>query len=196
MNGGIKAIHILVAFAIAAVAFGAGVFALRSGKEVSATVQKPAAPLPFNAPPAEVGEQPAADVPAKKAESPVARAAVKSAVVPAGSAVDKGKPVSAVSSAVRIDAPPGKSPWTLKTIWGLPNPRKLGAKEKEALKLLGGARDAPQFKFSRVELDDGSTIPGTPSMDADDVKKRVLDKVKSKGMADGFEAVILRTGSA
>jgi hypothetical protein len=81
--------------------------------------------------------------------------------------------------------------WTLKTMFGLPAPRKLTAKEKAGLRLLGTADDTHTYKFNRMTLDDGSTIPGTPVLSSKEIKDRVIGPIKKLGLADGFEAAVI-----
>ncbi|HEY1375263.1 MAG TPA: hypothetical protein VGF55_00625 [Gemmataceae bacterium] len=81
--------------------------------------------------------------------------------------------------------------WTTSTMWGLAAPRKLTGHEKAALNLLGTADSTNTYKFNRVTLDDGSTIPAMPAPTDKELKEMAIGPIKQRGMADGFEAAIL-----
>jgi hypothetical protein len=81
-------------------------------------------------------------------------------------------------------------PWKTRSGYGLPNPRKLTSREKSALNMLGKAEAIHRANYTRIPLPDGSTIPGVPTIDGNEAKKRLLDKVALKGLGDGFEEFV------
>jgi hypothetical protein len=116
--------------------------------------------------------------PEPPAEAPVAP--------PAANPNDTLRPVAAPKKAAVPDLG-----WTVKTIWGLPSPRKLTAKEKAGLAMLGTAEDTHGYEFNSVTIEDGSRIPGTPALSSKETKEHVLGPIKSLGLADGFEAAVI-----
>lgn len=172
MNEGVKPFHILVVLVVAAGAFAGGVVILRKeppAPRQEAAVQQLAALSVKD----EAEDKPAAE-PAQP-EPPAAPPAVKTAPV--------------APKATPAPAAPVHKEW-VSTIWGLPEPRKLTSKEKAALALLGTVEDTAGFKFSTVRLEDGSSIPGVPPPESEEVTRRVVAKVKALGLPDGFEAVV------
>lgn len=174
MNDGRKTLQVVLFLGLALSTFAGGFFLLQKDNPA------PIAP-PANAErQAEEEKAQAPDKPPKANPPDVAENAKPAA--------PKVAPLAAVKSAPVAKTETGT--WTLKTIWGLPKPRKLTAKEKQALAQLGTVEDVQDFKFSRVVLDDGSVIPGKPAPDATEVTRRMVDKVRTLGLADGFEAMI------
>ncbi len=200
MGNTFRAVQVVVCLLVALAAFAAGFVMLHAGKAIVPPEQRAAGPAeaaPWLAAAVEVDAAKAAAEARPSAKIPSVRV---EGTPPAGVAIppltgDKARtfpgPQTLANKPFAVSGAPDKSMWKVKTMFGLPKPHKLNAKEKAALKLLGGARDEPQFKFSSMELEDGSRIPGTPLLESKDVKQRVLGKVKDMGIADGFEAAIL-----
>ena len=58
------------------------------------------------------------------------------------------------------------------------------------MNLLGGAAAIHKATYSRVTVNDGSTVPGVPPLENGEAKKLLFDKIKAKGMGDGFSEFI------
>jgi hypothetical protein len=161
MFDSIKLIPATIAVGAATATFGVGVFFMLSGNPKPVPLAPRVGPVPVVDPPAVI----AAELPAA-VQAPKQVAIANPPVVP-----EQG--------------------WTLKTMFGLPSPRKLTKKEKAGLQLLGSADDTHTYKFNRMTLDDGSTIPGTPAPNSKEIKDRVVGPIKKLGLADGFEAAVI-----
>jgi hypothetical protein len=174
-----RLIPILGAVAMGALAFAAGAFLLGVSQKVTET--SPAAVAEANPPPS--SDSPNEEAP--KVDAPKAPPRINAQAEQAQPAPPRFDP--------RLPLPPQakvRGKWEKMSGYGLPNPRKLTDEEKAALKLLGSAIDIQGYKFSGTTLDDGSTIPGLPSLSGDEVREIVLGKIRSKGLADGFEEAI------
>jgi hypothetical protein len=172
MSSGLKLAHVAVAVAVCAAVYVAGVFFMVDKALENPPAMPPLAAIAPDAPPIPAPMPPMAEAAAEPA-APAPVAAPPAAVVP------NNAPVVPATE------------WTLKTIFGLPAPRKLTAKEKAGLLMLGTADDTQGFEFNRMTLDDGSTIPGSPALSAQEVRERIAGPIKKLGLADGFEAAVI-----
>jgi hypothetical protein len=173
MGDGRKILPLAVALLAGAAAFGAGVMWLGGGDQPTPHERVAAA-----APTARlaVEETPTTD-PAASPEQ------ATTFVLPTRTPASFGPgPVSVPAAR--------QGPWAKRSGYGLPDPRPLTAAEKQALNLLGDGVKTAGYKFSRVTLDDGSTVPGVPPLRPEEVESLVLGKVRSQGIGDGFEDAV------
>ncbi len=167
--------------------FGAGILTFAVGVVFLGGT---ASDAPADTPPPAVAEAPpplpTAPTPAAEGPRPAAPAPTPAQDTPAG----PPKPATTPAPGGRLIVAPDQG-WTVNTIFGLPAPRKLYGKEKAALHRLGTTSDVHTYKFNRITLADGSTIPGTPLPTEKEVKEQVVTAVKRQGLADGFETAVL-----
>src|SRR5262245_55798176 len=134
MGGGFKLTQVLGIFGITAAAFAGGIFYLTH----TALENQPPAP--------EVGRV-----------DPGTPPKVVDFKWPSFSGFGSSKPAGKATGQGGKPTAEAVGQWSKKSIYGLPNPRKLTDEEKTALTVVGAAHEIYQFDFNRVTLDDGST---------------------------------------
>lgn len=176
MNDTIKPLHAVAVLALAALGFAGGLYFLQGQRAEEPVAQAPAVPAVVEEP-----KEPAKE-PEKKDEPPPIRRVPQEprVLVPPNNGFNLG---------FNNNPPPG--PWGSRSMWGLPSPGRLNAKQKQALGMLGTANNTHDYRFGgSMVLGDGSTIPGVPALKPKEIEDKVMGEIREKGLAEGFETAV------